>query len=330
MLEDRLTTGMGIEPTILRQDAYRHLTPERSDPRTRPVGQITSVGSGLGHHGEILQGAFRDAEGRIHRGLVSLLCPIFNSVAWVLSKRDPSVDIDPPEKSKALSAVALLLRQYGERAPGLSIRIRNNIPIGYGLGSSTADVVSTLKAAARALGVELGPVQLFKLAVTAEQASDGTMFTSRAVLAAHREGIVIQNYERQLPPMGLISTNCDPQNPLLTLDFSPARYEPAEIDHFDDLRRSLARAIAEENLSLLASVGTESALVNQRYLPQPGLADVLDIARANGALGIQVAHSGRMIGVILHANLDRSDRRVLAIMSGVEELGMVPMFISRL
>ncbi|MGL3111828.1 hypothetical protein [Bradyrhizobium sp. BR 1432] len=114
---------------------------------------------------------------------------------------------------------------------------------------------------------------------------------------------------------------------MLTLDFPPARYDSAEIEHFDDLRRSLRRAIAKEDQALLAQVGTESALINQRHLPQAGLPAILDIARANGALGIQVAHSGRMVGVILHANLYHSDRPVSAIMGGLQELGMAPMFI---
>ncbi|OKO79025.1 hypothetical protein AC628_12185 [Bradyrhizobium sp. NAS96.2] len=278
----------------------------------------------------MLQGAFRDGEGQIHRGLVTLPFPLFNSVAWTVPKEEHSVEIDPPEKTKAQRAVALLLKQFGTPSPGLLVRVRSNIPIGYGLGSSTADVIAALTSAATALGIRLSSAELLRLAVRAEQASDGTMFNSRAVLAAHREGFLIEDFARPLPPIGLISINCCPDSPLLTLDFPPARYEAAEIDHFDDLRRTLRRAIVEADQALLAKVGTESALINQRYLPQPSLLDILDIAHANGALGIQVAHSGRMVGLILPANLDRFDRPVSAIMGGVQELGIVPMFISRL
>lgn len=319
-----------LDPTVVRENGHRQLGSKSGYLQAAGLGHVRAVGAGVGHHGEILQGAFRDEDCRIHRGLVTLPCPIFNSIAWVVPKSEPSVDIDPAEKSKVQRAVALMLAQFGEAASGLWVRVRSNIPIGYGLGSSTADIVAALKATAAALGIGLSPTQLLKMAVAAEQASDGTMFTSRAVLTAHWEGIVIENFARPLPPMGIISINCRPESPLLTLDFPPARYEPAEIDHFDELRRILRRAISNADQTLLAKVGTESALINQRYLPQPGLPDVLDIARANGALGIQVAHSGRMVGVILQANLNRSDPRVSAIMGGLAELGMVPMFISRL
>ncbi|WP_342723895.1 GHMP kinase [Bradyrhizobium sp. B097] len=333
MLERRAAVGVGCLPPfdpMVRESPCRLIPPQGSQLRAGQVARDRAVGYGMGHHGEILQGAFRDGEGQMRRGLVTLPFPVFNSVAWAVPTEGRSIEIDPPEKTKALRAVALLLNRIGERSSGLSVRIRSNIPIGYGLGSSTADIVAALTSAASALGASLCPADLLKLAVSAEQASDGTMFTSRAVLAAHREGVLLEEFARPLPPMGLISINSSPDNPLLTLDFPPAPYETTDVDHFDDLRRTLRQAVAEGDQALLAKVATESALINQRYLPQPGLPDILDIARANGALGIQVAHSGRMLGLILPANLDRFDRPVSTIMGGLQELGAVPMFISRL
>ncbi|WP_316397797.1 GHMP kinase [Bradyrhizobium sp. 33ap4] len=325
-----MDTRSSLDPTVVRENGRCQLGSKNAYVQAAGLRPARAVGVGIGHHGEILQGAFRDQDCRIHRGLVTLPCPIFNSIAWVSPRSAPSVDLDPAEKSKVQRAVALMLGQFGERAPGLSVWVRSNIPIGYGLGSSTADIVAALKATAAALGKSLSPAQLLEIAVAAEEASDGTMFTSRAVLTAHREGIVIEEFAQLLPPLGIISINCCPESPLLTLDFPPARYEPAEIDHFDELRRILRRAISNADQALLARVATESALINQRYIAQPGLPDVLDIACANGALGIQVAHSGRMVGVILQANRNRSDPQVSAIMSGLAELGVVPMFISRL
>ncbi|MGL3111829.1 GHMP family kinase ATP-binding protein [Bradyrhizobium sp. BR 1432] len=179
----RISSPQSVEPTIIREYASR----QDGYSYTRPLAVAGAGGVGVGHHGEILQGAFRDAAGQIHRGLVTLPCSRFNCVAWAAPRSEPSVDVDPPDKSKVRRAIALLLSQIGAHALGLSIRLRSNIPVGYGLGSSTADIVAALKAAAAVLSIRLTPANLLKLCVTAEEASDGTMFTSRAVLAAHRK-----------------------------------------------------------------------------------------------------------------------------------------------
>lgn len=288
------------------------------------------IGVAPGHHGEILQGVFHGREGRKHRGLVTLPFPMLQSIGWASRLPHNGIAIDPPAKSKAASAVGTLLARYGhDDRKGVAVRVRSSIPERYGLGSSTADIVAALRCVSDTLGLLLSPEEELAIAVSAEAASDGIMFVDRAYLVAHREGRVLEGFADTLPPLGLMSVNNDPDNPVETLGFTPARYEDAEIEEFGRLRRRLRNAIEAGDLCALAEVASCSAAMNERHLPQPHFEDIRFLARRCGAHGLQVAHSGRMIGIIFPPDLEANDRRVLMVAGGLRELGLLPTFYTR-
>ena len=287
------------------------------------------IGVASGHHGEILQGVFLGRDGRRHRGLVTLPFAELQSVAWLSIGPPEGLKVEPQDKTKAKAAVALLLERLGDVAPeGVRLRIRSNIPKGYGLGSSTADVLAALRSLTAALGVNLSLHSQFGIAVEAESASDGTMFVRPACLVAHREGRVLEVFDGPLPPMGLISVNLDPERPVNTLKQPRARYSDDEIEELAHLRHQVRRAISERDLRRLGEVATCSAVINQRHLQQPHFDEVLAIARRQRAIGLQVAHSGRMLGVLLPPGLGSVEPSVAAIMAELRELGLFPSFHS--
>lgn len=300
--------------------------PVYSGRRHAHASRHIAVGHASGHHGEILQGVFRDDMGAKHRGLVTLLCPYFESIAWGELTTEQVVTIDPPDRVKAARAAELLLKELGRSDLGLRLRIRSNIPAGYGLGSSTADILAALRSVAVALGQRLTPEHLLSLAVKAETASDATMFTEEAVLIAHRDGVLLDRFEKPLPDFTLVSVNVAPDNPVETLQFAPARYTDAEIETFGVLWRDLRIAVEAGDLSLLGKVATVSARINQRHLPQPNFGLIVEIAEQGQACGIQVAHSGRMIGIMMPPRLHRKGRAVRTVMGQLRELGMQPAF----
>jgi uncharacterized protein involved in propanediol utilization len=50
---------------------------------------------------------------------------------------------------------------------------------------------------------------------------------------------------------------------------------------------------------MLGRVATISASISQRHLPKPHWDNVLQLAEEHGALGVQVAHSGTLFGILL-------------------------------
>ncbi|MCQ1775277.1 hypothetical protein NOI24_28825 [Neorhizobium galegae] len=78
----------------------------------------------------------------------------------------------------------------------------------------------------------------------------------------------------------------------------PARYDTFEAEAFKSLRSLLRRAIRLGDLDLIGRVATASANLNERFLPKPGLRALQEIASRCGAFGVQVAHSGTVVGLM--------------------------------
>ncbi|MEV7041658.1 kinase [Amycolatopsis sp. NPDC051061] len=252
------------------------------------------------HHGEILQGVFV-AGGRLRRGLVTLPCPLYSTRATFLPTEDSGTTVRPAWRTKARRAADLTLARLGHPIPGGLLDITSDIPLCRGFGSSTADVTSAIGAVLAATGRRLSPAEVGALAVEAETASDSLMYGGRAVVFAHREGEPIEDLG-ELMPLSVLGFGTSPGGRGVdTLELPPARYTSWEIEAFRPLRGLLRRAVRDGDAGLLGRVATASTLLNQRHLPIPVLDDVLAVARAAGAAGVQVAHSGDVAGLIFDA-----------------------------
>lgn len=258
-----------------------------------------SVGkdSCAGHHGEILQGTFRIA-GRLVRALVTLPTPeVVAEASVVLDRFRPDVVVSPASKSKAAAAAELTLRTLGVGG-GCRVTLRNNAPAGIGVGTSTCDVVATIRAVADAAGRTLSALEVARLAVVAETASDSVMLPGAVTLFAHREGRVLEVLAAALPPLLLVGCHIGPVGAVDTLGFPPARYTPDEIARMNVMLGGLRHATRRSDAVLLGRIATLSARMNQRFLPVPQFTELCGIADAVGAVGVQVAHSGKVAGII--------------------------------
>jgi len=208
-----------------------------------------------------------------------------------------ALTVQPDDKAKAVLAVRRTL-DHLDIAEGGILRIDSDIPIGHGYGSSTADVVAAIRAVAAAHAVQLLPSRIGQLAVAAEQASDAIAFDGHAVLFAQREGIVLEDFGGSLPPLLLVGFKSSGGPPIDTLSLPPARYDSTEIQQFRVLRALIAYAVRYQDPNCLGRAATASALLSQRRLPKQDLERVIEIAEDAGACGVQVAHSGSLLGIL--------------------------------
>ncbi|RUX22334.1 kinase, partial [Mesorhizobium sp. M7A.F.Ca.US.011.01.1.1] len=109
----------------------------------------SSVGTAaaIGHHGELIQGVFKDDGGRLHRGLVTLPIAGLRSEASFARSDNDAVVVNPDHKVKA-SAAARLTLDFLNVTGGGELTLQSAIPVGHGYGSSTADVVASIRAVA--------------------------------------------------------------------------------------------------------------------------------------------------------------------------------------
>lgn len=260
---------------------------------------MIGYGHSHGHHGEILQGAVTTAADKPRPVLVTLPCLAYESKARFRLSSRPDLRVYPPECTKALTAARLTLDELDMNEWGGTLWLDSNITPLQGLGSSTADVTAAVRAVADTCGACLPSAHIARIAVMAETASDPLMFGTSPILFAQREGLVLECFEQALPSMVLLSLR-DPRNGpgTSTLALNPHRHESRALTRYEGLLNELRAGIATNNLSGIAAVATNSALINQSCLHKPRLESLLALGYEHGASGIQIAHSGSVMGLI--------------------------------
>jgi L-threonine kinase len=281
------------------------LNPPSHQPTLETVGDgevRTATVRVPGSCGELVQGINQD-------GYFLVSCPVdFHSRVTVTVKRGASAyvanDVDAPEGlSKAGQAARIALDHLQTVGFTACVEVSNPIPKGKGLGSSSADVVGAIAATGLALGRELPPAEIARLALKVEP-TDGVMYPGIA-LFDHRDGAVMESLG---PPPPLEIVALDFGGTVDTVDFNRtdrrSLWESVSVDTSRALEL-VRRGVAGGDPVLLGEGATISAWTGQKVSPKPQLPPVCDFAQAVGAVGVNVAHSGALIGVLLDARQRR-------------------------
>lgn len=280
-----------------RQNPRFDQAAEQGNERSGPHLKL-GTGRAIAHHGEILQGVFENEDGHLLRGLITLPLAAQQSTATYWPNGPGRVRTRPPGRGKAAKAAALTLKHLGFANIGGDLTIESDIPIGHGYGSSTADVVAAIRAVAAGAGVSLRCSTLSKLAVQAEGASDAIAYGEQMVLFAHRQGDIIEHLGGDYPPLQVVGFRSGGARPIDTLNLPRARYDQQQIAQFKALRGLAFRAVKQQDPRLIGYVATASARIGQHHLAKPDLETILNLAKAFDACGVQVSHSGTLMGVI--------------------------------
>ena len=260
----------------------------------------TGHGYGGCHHGELLQGFFRGPDGRPRPGLDTRPSPVAGVHARCRPEpATPRVAVHPRDRTKAARAAALALRAVAppDAPAGGRLRLTGPVPAGLGMGSSTADVVATIRAVADACGVVPDPRTVARIAVAAEAASDPLMFDDPAVrLFAQRDGVVIETLGPALPPLLVLGCLLDGGRPVDTPADAPPVPPPPVVDGYEELRDRLRTAVQRADPAGVAAVATRSARLHRT---DGQLDRLLGAADEPGVLGVQIAHSGNVAGLVV-------------------------------
>ena len=282
------------------------------------------TGQATCHHGEVLQGIFLNERGEPTRGLVTLPMaePATHAVFTPFSTRAPRrVVVDPPDRAKAARAAELAIAECARRGGfgpvGGYLSVRGGAAPGLGMGSSTSDVTAAVRAVAAGLDVELPPSVVAEVAVAAESASDPIMFGDRPLLFAQREGRVLEDLGPALPALAVVGCLTGSGRPVDTLALRGTA-RAGDVNVYERLRAVLRTAITEHDAAGVGHVCTESAILNQKVLPKAELGTLRETARGCGAVGLQVAHSGNVAGLLFDATEPDLNERVD---SAVDRLG---------
>ncbi|CNJ52964.1 PduX [Yersinia aldovae] len=205
------------------------------------------------------------------------------------------------ERPRMRHMVKQILVHFGESpllAEHICIKFESTIPVAKGLASSTADIAATAVATARLLGHSLSDETLAKLCVVLEP-TDSTIF-KHLTLFDH------QTAQTQIPFPWLPDIDIvllESPKTLLTEEFHK-RYR-----HLSLLNQAptLAKAMQQFRLAnerrccyRLGEATTLSAIASESDRPKPQFHQLLDIVENCGIYGLNVAHSGSVIGLLFN------------------------------
>lgn len=236
---------------------------------------------------------------------VLVSCPIDRRIEVRLTRSaDGSVCL-PAGCTKAACALERVRALLGQAHAGAKVDILNPLPRGRGYASSTADIVGVSVAMAAALGAELSPEQLGRLACEIEP-SDGIMFPGWS-LFAYRSG----EWHR---PLGegvcLPLVILDPGESVDTvifnrkLDLQRVRVlEPQTRESLALMGEGLRRRSAE----YIGAAARLSASAYQQVAASRLVEQAMGWAQALHAYGPVRAHSGSIVGIVFDTDFAALD-----------------------
>lgn len=227
-------------------------------------------------------------------------CPIdfYSRVKVEIFSDGPGVEA-PEDCSKAAAAVRRTLSQLKNAKVRARLTVNNPIPRSKGMGSSSADLAAAIAATGLALGEELTPYQIAQIALSIEP-TDGVMIPGIA-LFDHRAGFIRESLGPP-PPMEIVVL--DLGGTVDTVQFNMvdrfSRWQSVGQETSEALRL-LRLGIANQDPVLVGQGASISAQASQVVLSKPRLGEVKEFADSVGAVGINVGHSGTIMGVLLDA-----------------------------
>ncbi|MGE5702321.1 MAG: homoserine kinase [Clostridia bacterium] len=205
----------------------------------------------------------------------------------------------PTDKSNLVYEVAAgLFERAGLPTPELAIEIATEAPVTRGLGSSASAIVGALAAANRLAGEPFSRDQLFEQASRLEGHPDNvgaSVFGGFVVAAMPVDEDAPIPYVTFAVPNQLKTLVVIPEYWLSTekaRGVLPDVYRKADVVYNVGHSSLLVAALAQGRLDLLASAMKDR--MHQPYRSQlvPGLAEMLDQATDNGALGAALSGAG--------------------------------------
>ena len=234
------------------------------------------------------------AQGVIDGNYFHITCPInlFSYVSVELAKKTEI----PFNRWKTKKAVEKILKLFGEKI-NLKVQIESEIPASKGMASSTADIVGVCLATANLLNLKISEDAISKIALSIEP-TDGIMFPG-IILFDHRKG-KIKEYLGPAPKLKILVVDLGVR--VDTIEFNKKDFLKEHYINQKKIKKAfelIKTGIRQNDIHLIGKGATMSAICNQEILYKPDLEKILDIGLKMGAVGVNAAHRGGVIGILL-------------------------------
>ena len=221
-----------------------------------------------------------------------------------------------PRKSRR--AMELVFEKFNipvEESKKISLNINSQIPVGKGMASSTADIGATIKATLSMLGKSLTGEEISKLAVKIE-ATDSLLLNRHSIFNPLTADI--KKYMGGIENAKVVILEPDDILDTKSIRMTP-NYRMYKMQNKEIIKESfslLDEGLARNNLSLVGKACTYSSLANENIHKKPFLKEIIEISDKFGCYGVNIAHSGTVIGILMDKEMD--DKRVIQYLRDIQ------------
>ncbi len=274
----------------------------------------TGYGKANGTFGELLQGVLTCQRAF----MVTFPINLFSYTTFIPNTDTDEIMVFPEHKTKSHTLAKNLLKTLNIKIGGVLI-IESELVEGKGLASSSADLVATAYAVSSAVNFNISREKIANL-ISAIEPSDGVMYS----------GIVAFDYKKlnliekigNLPEIVIIAVDEDKNKKISTLEYNSIKriYTSSHKKKYQKLLSQMIVAIQNQNLHEIGKLSTQSALMNQPHNPKNFLQELIDISNKIKGLGVTIAHSGTLTGIILDPTAPDFNRKKSTCIKHVEKL----------
>ncbi|PAB60772.1 GHMP family kinase ATP-binding protein [Anaeromicrobium sediminis] len=178
----------------------------------------------------------------------------------------------------------------------INVYKESQIPIAKGMASSTADMAATIVAMCSMINRKITEEELAQICVSVEP-TDSTIF-KELTLFDHLNGRKIENFS-WVPNVSVLIL--EPSHILETQKFRKLDYNYLRNKNKEKIKRAydtFTQAYKNKDISLLGKASEYSALANEIILKKSKLKEIMDLSTKLGCAGVNVAHSGTVVGVL--------------------------------
>lgn len=257
-----------------------------------------------GSCGELLQG-------RIEGQNFLVSCPInlYTKVSAVYDSAATGVIINQ-KASKTEKALTMLLEHYNCEQNSIKINIQSQLKAGIGMASSTADISAATAALMLLLNNKIDFPLLKKICLKIEPSD--SVFLEGIRFFDHLQG----KKDYLLGPVPELDILMFKETGLVdSLIFNRSKkllfLNKAKEKEIKNSYKLLKKGLQNNDYQLIGRAATTSSLAHQKILYKRNLASIVKIIKAKkGVYGVNIAHSGTIIGILIDKNFE--EKKLLA------------------
>lgn len=221
------------------------------------------------------------------------------------------INIGPSKSRRAIEKVFERFNLPIRESKNISLNIHSDIPVGKGMASSTADIGATIVATLGLIKKNLTSEEISYIASTIEP-TDST-YIEKNVVFNPLNGEVIK-YLGNIKNSKVVIL--EPNKTLDTMKIrNTPNYKDIKIQNKEIINEAfylLEEGIRNNELSLVGRATTLSSLANENIDKKEGLKEIIEISQNYGAYGVNIAHSGTVIGILMDKSMN--DKRLIELL----------------